>query len=292
MNLDQFLKQDLTKPEFANAIVLNYQGITFHVYGVLHGITGGTNREYVDFINHTIAHAPGLKLGEKSMLKMYKGLDGELDDWMQMTNKDTFSLTMRLFMSPPATYNIIKTTIKEKLTKYDRFDINNRQLSDLGGSPYFHLLDPILRRGYLGFPSSHDYFIQNYHRRQNTDKSSLKIIRPDPDWKWLTYIEKYVNIPYRSVHMIENAVLQAKENNATQVSLLIGETHSSDIHWYVNRAALEPHLEHEIEKIKADAHMKNKLSRKIQYLASAGAAATIPMAITFFILIQLGILKP
>src|SRR5579875_4140530 len=132
MNLEQFLTQPLIKPEYADCIDVEYESIKFHVYGVLHGITGGTNREYVSFVNNTIEQATGLKLGEKSMLKMYNGLDGELDDWFQMPNKDTFLLTLKLLFSPQAVWTIISTTIKEKAQKNDKFDINNRRMEDLG----------------------------------------------------------------------------------------------------------------------------------------------------------------
>jgi hypothetical protein len=283
MNLDEFLTQPLVKPLYADCIDLEYEGIKFHVYGILHGITGGTNREYVSFVNNTINQATGLKLGEKSMLKMYKGLDAELDDWFQMPNKDTFLLTLKLLFYPQAVWNIIRTTIKEKIQKLDKFDINNRRMEDLGGSPYFHLLDPYLRREYLGFPTSENYFIENFNRRKNK-LTIKKVVYFDPDWKWLTYIERFVNMPYRSVHMIEFAVKEAKKRNVKEVSLFIGETHHSDIAWYVNRKPLSPELEKEIEDIKEQALNGNKYIKKLSYLLSASLAACIPAAIILMIL--------
>jgi hypothetical protein len=286
MNLEEFLTQPLEKPQYADCIDLDYEGIKFHVYGVLHGITGGTNREYVSFVNDTINQAKGLKLGEKSMLKMYKGLDAELDDWFQMPNKDTFFLTLRLLFSPKASWNIIKTTIKEKTQKLDKFDINNRKIEDLGGSPYFHLLDHYLRREYLGFPNSENYFIVNFNRRKGQG-SFTPIVYQDPDWKWLTYIEKFVNIPYRSVHMIEFAVKEAKKKNIKEVSLFIGETHHSDIAWYINRKPLSDELEKEIAQIKDQALNGNKFIKKLSYLCSAALAACIPAVIILILIVNL-----
>lgn len=69
-------------PSCLDSIDFDYEGIRVHAYGVLHGLTGGTNRRYVALVNDTIKQAPGFKLGEKGMAVMYKGLDGELDDWL------------------------------------------------------------------------------------------------------------------------------------------------------------------------------------------------------------------
>lgn len=283
MNLQQFLTQSLTKPITADAITFQYENINFHVYGVLHGITGGTNKEYVRFINDTIASSKGLKLGEKSMLKMYKGLDGELDDWIQMTNKDTFKLTLRLFTSPSAIIDILKTILKEKTTQHDKFNINDRKISDIGGSTYFHLLDPMLRREYMGFPDPLTYFQENYNRRNN--HGQIKNIQfADKDWSWLSYIEKYVNIPYRSIHMIENAVMEAKSKNINEVSIFIGEIHNTDIYWYVNRGLLSPVLEEEIAKIKTAVTNTNRIYKKCMYLCATALAALIPVSLIFILL--------
>jgi hypothetical protein len=285
MNLDELFSAELKKPKQADYIKCEYEGITFYIYGILHGITGGTNQEYVEFINNTIKHSQGLKLAEKSMLKMYKGLDGELDDWVQMTPKDTFILTLRLCTSPFAIGTIIKTTIKEKLQRKDRFNLNYRRLQDIGGSPYFHLLEPSQRRLYMGFPNPKDYFVENYNRRMN--KSNLSpIVFPDRDWNWLTYIEKNVNIPYRSIHMIESAVVEAKKRNVKEVSLFIGEVHNTDIAWYVNKGQLDSRLESEIDKIKKDAREMNRSLKKIEYLSAAGLAAFIPIITVFSLLLH------
>lgn len=282
MNLDEFLTQPLVKPKHADYIECEYEGVKFYIYGILHGITGGTNREYANFINETIKEAKGLKLAEQSMLKMYKGLDGELDDWVQMTSKDAFIMTLKMLTSPIAICSIIKTTIKEKLKKNDRFNLNDRRLQDMGGTPYFHLLSPSKRRRYMGFPSPKDYLIENYKRRHG-ESDNKAIVFPDKDWKWLTYIEKNVNIPYRSIHMIETAVVEAKKKNAKEVSLFIGEIHNSDIQWYITRDKLEDSLEAEIAKIKAEAIHTNKIVKKISYLSSI-AAATL-LSIMFYIII-------
>lgn len=294
-------------PTRLDYIPLTYKGINFHVYGVLHALTGGTNQEYVQHVNDTIAQSNGLKLGEKSMLKMYKGLDGEVDDWIQMPMHDVFHLTLDLVKNPFNWFKISKSILKEKFTKNDRFGKNGVvKIEDIGGSMAFHSLDPYVRRKLAGFPEPKEYLIQNFARR-NYKTLFYPPRFPDQDWHWLSVIEPYANIPCRSIHMIETAVDMAKEKNVTEVSLFIGENHNTDIHWYVNRhtpvppdpqypvSAYSIHdwLENNIAKVIATSQKyskKNKFHyylRKFQYLGMAGLATAIPVSIFFFVLIIL-----
>lgn len=293
-----------TLPEKLDYIPLTYKGINFYVYGILHALTGGTNQEYVRHVNHTIHESKGLKLGEKSMLKMYKGLDGEVDDWIQMPLKDVFDLTLNLVKNPFNWLKLGKTILKEKFTKSDRFGKNGvRRLDDIGGSMAFHSLDPYARRKLSGFPEPREYLIQNFARR-NYKTIFQPPYFPDPDWSWLAIIEPYANIPCRSIHMIETAVEMAKANNTTEVSLFIGENHNTDIHWYVNRhIPVPPDPQYPVSKYSINEWLekniaqviqisnkyskKNKFNynlRKIQYLGVAGLAASIPVSIFFIFL--------
>lgn len=228
-------------PKYLDCISFEYKKIKFHVYGVLHALTGGTNQEYVRHVNDTIAQAKGIKLGEKSMKKMYKGLDDELDDWIQMPFGDVFHLTFNLVKNPLNWFKIIKSLCKEKLTKEDRFGKEGiNKVEDIGGSMAFHTIPPEKRRQLAGFPPAKDYLIHNlarriYKRQFNPPKF------PDEDWSWLSIIEPYANIPCRSIHMIETAVEIAKKNNIKEVSLFVGEIHNTDIQWYINRHVPVPH---------------------------------------------------
>lgn len=288
-------------PTRLDSINLTYKGINFHIYGILHALTGGNNQEYVQHVNDTIKESKGLKLGEKSMLKMYKGLDEEVDDWIQMPLKDVFHLTLNLVKNPFNWYKIGKTIFKEKFTKYDRFGKDGlKKIEDIGGSMAFHAIDPYVRRQLTGFPSPKEYLIQNFARRNY--KTNFYAPRfPDKDWSWLTLIEPHANIPCRSIHMIETAVDIANSKNVTEVSLFIGENHNTDIHWYVNRHTPIPHdpqyplpkytitewLEKNIAQVIKVSKKYSKFNkfnhslRKFQYLGMAALAASIPVSIFF-----------
>lgn len=295
---------DLTNlPKQLDAISFMYKDINFHIYGVLHALTGGTNQEYVKNVNHTIAQAPGIKLCEKSLKKMYKGLDEELDDWIQMPMSDVFSLTFNLVKNPINWWKISTAIIKEKITKTDRFGKSGvKQAEDIGGSMAFHTLSPEERRQLAGFISPKDYLIHNFLRRIHKRKFNPPRF-PDKDWQWLSIIEPFANIPCRSIHMIETAVDIAQRNNVKEASLFIGEIHNTDIAWYVNRHVPVPHdpqypvsqynmndwLEKNIKKIlevskKYSKENKwNNTLRKMQYLGMAGLGAIAGFWLIIFI---------
>lgn len=221
-----------THPAELDFLSFEYEGVTVHAYGVLHALTGGTNRAYVSLTNDTIANAPGLKLGEKGMTVMYKGLDGELDDWLQVPLKDAFRFPLSLLGSPWRLARLVATVVRELITKDDRFGASGvRRLEDIGGSPAFHAMAPGERRRVAGFPDARDYLMENLLRRQGRGRMA-PIQFPDTDWSWLPLIEHYANIPCRSIHMLEYAVALARLKGLSEVSLFVGEVHNSDMGWY------------------------------------------------------------
>lgn len=291
-------------PKKLDAISFDYKEITFHVYGVLHALTGGTNQEYIRYVNDTIVEAKGIKLCEKSMKTMYKGLDEELDDWIQMPLTDVFHLTFNIVRNPLNWWLIAKSLVKEKFTKEDRFGKNGvNRIEDIGGSMAFHTIPPNERRQVAGFPSAKDYLVHNlarriYKRQFNPPRFA------DKDWNWLTIIEPYANIPCRSIHMIETAVDIAKRNNKKEASLFIGEIHNSDIAWYVNRHVPVPHdpqypapkysinewLEKHIESVIATSKKYSKENiwnyrlRKLQYFGASALGAIAGFGLVIFII--------
>lgn len=290
-------------PEKLDSIDFVYKDIQFHVHGVLHALTGGTNKEYVQHVNLTISQAPGIKLGEKSMKKMYKGLDEELDDWIQMPPKDVFFLTFNLVKNPFNWYKVGKALLKESFTKKDRFGKNGeKRVEDIGGSMAFHALEPLQRRTLAGFPPPKDYLAHNLARRIYKTRFNPPRF-PDKDWEWLSIIEPFANIPCRSIHMIETAVDVANKKNVKEVSLFIGEIHNTDIAWYVNRHVPEPQDpkypvskynlndwldKHIVEIIKTSKkYSKNNIwsyrLRKLQYFGMSALGATAGFGLIAFI---------
>lgn len=299
-------------PKTLDSIDIEYKNIKFHIYGILHGITGGTNQIYKSAVNKTIEESKGLKLSEKSMKKMYKGIDEELEDWVQMSFHDVFWLTLQLVGNPFNWWKLNKTIIKELITKEDRFGQNGvNKIEDIGGSMAFHMIEPNERRKLVGFPSPKEYLIQNLLRKQ----SGTNFYAPhfaDKDWSWLSVIEPFANIPCRSIHMIETAVQIANEKNIKEVSLFIGEIHNTDIQWYINRNepvieevasifppskySIKEWLERKISSVISNTEKyskKNKFHyyvKKMEYFLGAACGALVPIAIMAFVILILSVI--
>lgn len=233
LSADELLSRAvLPHVEHLDNIEFLYEDATVRAYGVLHGLTGGTNRSYVELVNRTIEQAPGIRLGEKGMRAMYKGLHGELDDWLQVPLKDAFCFPLNLLLTPARVVRFVHAVLREYLTKHDRFGAyGTNRLQDIGGSPAFHLLSPTERRHLAGFMDAPAYLMENLLRRKGESKAPPPQF-PDPDWGWLPLIEPFVNIPCRSVHMLEFAVALARLRGEKEVSLFVGEIHNSDMAWY------------------------------------------------------------
>ena len=288
LSTTELLSGGHSRPALLDSIDFDYQGVRVHAYGTLHALTGGSNRAYVKLVNDTIAQAPGLKLGEKGMRAMYKGLDGELDDWIQVPLKDAFRFPLSLLLTPTRIARLGATILKEYLTREDRFGANGiHRLQDIGGAAAFHLLAPLERRQLVGLPAPRQYLLENLLRRRGKGKISAPHL-PDPDWYWLPLIEPYVNIPCRSVHMLEFSVALAKLKGVSEVSLFTGEIHNSDMGWYQENAqtldGMPDWAIREVQEIRrlAQEHaqlvVNRKFSRrKLAYASAMSAGLAIPV---------------
>ncbi|MFC7633411.1 hypothetical protein ACFQVB_38305 [Paraburkholderia humisilvae] len=219
-------------PGQLDAVSFTYRGVQCHVYGVLHGLRGGTNRQYREFVNRTIRAAPGLRFGETQFRRLYEGLDVEMDDWLEFPLRDAFMTQIAASLMPWRFARVVWQARRERRTLTDRFGAGGvRRLQDIGGSPAFHLLSPDERRRVAGFLPPHAYLVENCRRRRRTGRFAGPVF-PDNDWFWLARIEPYINIPLRSIHMLEYAVERARLANTDEVSLFVGEIHNSDMAWY------------------------------------------------------------
>lgn len=283
LKIDELMNGNLKeKPDVLDYITVYRDNIEIRVYGVLHALSGGTNQEYRDFVNKTIQEEKekNIKvLAEKMMKKMYSGIDVEVEDWLQVSTRDAALIGLKTILP----HNFIKLAfllIKEKITKKDPFNILNPQIKDIGGSPYFHKISPTERRWLAGFSEPKEYLRKNIERKKNPWKYKGPVF-PASGWSWLTVVEPFVNIPLRSIHMIEYSLKYAKKNNLTKVALFVGEIHNSDIQWYINEYKENDFTEYENMQIKIAREKagmpftQNIYWRKIKYLCAAMSTVTI-----------------
>jgi hypothetical protein len=278
----------LNAPDTLDSLDFEYQGVTFRVFGVLHGITDGANKDYIAMVNRTILNAPGLRLGEKEMTRLYVGLDDEVHDWRQIPLRDAFCLGLSLVCTPMRLATVVRCIAKELLTKHDKaLTESHLRLQDLGGSAAFHKIEPYERRTLAGFLPPSAYLEQNLARRAY--RSQLKPpVFPDPDWAWLSFIERYANIPCRSLHMLHYATTFAKEKGHREVSMFVGEMHNTDMHWFATSRAneFESDATAKIQKILITAEMMAKdvaqgrmpRLRHLAYRICAAAGVAIPLS--------------
>lgn len=278
-SLQSILGGHVDRPDTLDAVTVNYKGVTVHVYGVVHGVTGGANQDYIRLVNRTIAEAEGPKLCEKSMRMMYEGLDQDVQDWLQIPFYDAYRFGLYLTLYPRAWWLIIRTMIREKREHSDFGSKKIHLFGDLAGDALFHTIAPSQRRSLVGIPSSPDYLRLNILRREDRDDRS--IVFGDHNWEWLSYVERFANIPMRSLHMIEYAVAWAHREKQDTVSLFVGEGHNTDIEWYVNCKNSKT-LPSEFwasadnaTKVAQEAVTGSVTGAKIKYLLGAGLGASV-----------------
>jgi hypothetical protein len=229
-DLEDVLSKALPEPDVCDSLAVVYRGVTLHVYGFLHGITGAGNNKYRQFIQHSIDVAPKPVLSEKRFSHVYRGIDAELEDWAPIQLWQAFSQTGRMLLHPGALASVSLLAFLEHVRKGDRF--SDGLVSHLGDSPSFHLIDPDVRRAICGFPDPATYFkigITRYLAPFSPHVSAIHV--PDPDWAWLEAVEPNATISLRSLHMIEFAAAYAIEKGVTELSVFVGETHNTDIEW-------------------------------------------------------------
>ena len=230
--IGEILSSPTPVPAQLDSIEFTYRGIRCHVFGVLHGLTGGTNSLYRDLVNDTIRVAPGLKFGETRFSLHYRGIDVEMDDWLEIPACDAFLIRFVLSATPARIFRVWNCARRERKARTDRFGAGGvRRLQDIGGSPAFHSISPTERRHIAGFLPPYEYLRENCLRRLNARQCAAPAL-PDPGWFWMAAIEPYANIPLRSIHMLEYATECALLKGAAEISIFVGETHNSDMEWY------------------------------------------------------------
>lgn len=235
---EQLQSSDNPPPEKLDYLEFSYQGITIRTFGILHGITGGLNREYFEFTKHSIRQTEGLKLAEKGMKQLYRncGIDEELEDWMVLRPVDCLVMGIQLLGDPRCLWMITVDALRERLRKLDPYTCNQRRnISDLGESPYFHYLDEHQRRELVGFLPSNEAIAKDLKSMSHWHGAILPKPRhtpiDHPQWRRILLLERIMHIPCRSIHMLHYATSYAKKHNHQLVNIFVGETHNTDMHF-------------------------------------------------------------
>jgi hypothetical protein len=225
---------EVRPPELLDLIEFDFEGVTIRVRGVLHGLTGGANREYIDLVERSItaARGTGIIMAEKSMRSMYRAkIDKELDDWLVFRARDAFRLGTKLYFTPSLLWMLASAGFRERMTARDEFDAEGRRDPVLlGGSPLFHRIDPYERRALSGFPETLACVRRHLALRVGAIAGDDgRAVVPGTHWRHLNLIEKHSLIPIRSVHMLCFAASYARRKGVGAVNVFVGEMHNSDM---------------------------------------------------------------
>jgi hypothetical protein len=291
--LHEVLTRRLTPPLECDAITVEYRGVTLHVYGFLHGVTGGGSREYRRFVQTTIDHASGIIMSEKGYKTIYRGIEADLEDWAAVPLLDALQVPLRFISAPANLLAMIRVGVAESRCLYDLFEQGTQgDMSHLGSSRFFHLLDPNERRKLSGFPEPETYLRVNLQRNLDPfgpDPHQLHI--PDPNWKWMTTLEPVSNIPLRSLHMLEFAAEYVLTKGQKIGSLFVGEIHNTDISWLVHVLSEEGILGDWTDR---EQKLLNSLRLNARTLARQAATGKdlFPLRLPYLTAWGLGLLTP
>lgn len=274
-------------PQRLDAATIQYRGVICHVYGVLHGLTGGTNRQYKALVEDGIQNAPGeLVFGETKFAKLYRGIQVEMDDWTEIPLRHAFRMQFKAALTPMRMFMVAAGMRRERRTMADRFGANGfRRLQDIGGSAAFHALSPDERRRIAGFPEPYIYLVENCRRRAGGGDRRGPVF-PDPDWRWLAMIEPELNIPLRSVFMLEFAVERARVLGTGEISLFVGEIHNSDMVWLAgfDESTVDPKVRDMVDNVRWRAIELARAPRRpfrLRFVLASLAGASIPLSLYF-----------
>lgn len=304
-SVETILASTLLKPDELDYLKFEFDGITFRCYGILHGITGGLNRDYRDFIKQSIRSIDGIKLAEKGMKQLYPncGIDAELEDWAVLRKIDCIVLGFQLLADPRCLWMITIDALRETFKQKDSFTQNNRQhISDLGESPYFHYLDEQQRREIAGFLPSREAIKNDLQSMCHWYSAIIPKPRhkkiEHPQWRRLLLLERIMHIPCRSIHMLYFALAYAKKHNYKTVNLFIGETHNTDMQFLAKKSddffnelnskqqAIMKEIIHNATQLgKRSTFTDNivKVYEKIRYIGFILIGASIPTALYLFL---------
>lgn len=278
---------DLQLPTVLDAITFEYRGVTVASYGTLHGLTGGTNREYVNVVNKTISLAKGIRFYERDFQRFYKGLDVDMQDWAAIPIKDAARLAASSMFPPQRLVALVAGLVREKRAKADNFGSQGiGRLQDIGGSTAYHLLEPLARRAVAGFPQPPLYLVENLRRRDGEQQIDAPVF-PDARWDWMGHAEPFANLPLRSIHMVEFATEFANLKGEKNAALFVGEIHNTDMAWYANGFELASLTDahqavvtgtiNRARVMAQELHNTNRVRGQAAFQAAALCGAMVPM---------------
>ena len=198
-------------PERFEPAICQRGGVQFAVYGMFHGMIGGGDKEYKEFIN-TPLRALELTLFENALGYFYPSqVAVNIPDFVVLDVAESISLGLYVGLRfPLLVWELISESLK---LGYRR----GEGVAAFEFSPRYHAIDLETRRALDELPLL---------------PSRLEIDYEMAEWEartfWSTLRESYTLVP-RSMFMAGFAVGYAESRGLNEVSLVVGDLHTAEI---------------------------------------------------------------
>lgn len=202
-------------PGSLDCLAVECAGVNYRVYGVIHGWTGGGSDEYRRLVTDGINKEPDI-LYEKMLGRFYGAGDAvvQMPDFCMLGRLGQFVLGLRVMLVWPlfvllAGWDILRELFSRRSTE-DTANYNN---------VYYHNIDPELRRGLDGAlpaPLQGEYEFDHWRR-----------------WRGYASVELLLAVAPRSAYMAEFAREWARVRGLTEVALVVGDRHLTEVAHYL-----------------------------------------------------------
>ncbi len=205
-------KYAAAKPEQLDCCTVEAEGVTYRVYGVLHGWTGGPSEEYRQFVVDGLADEKTV-LFEKMLGAFYGGPeDLQVPDFTVLGRLGQFSLGLRTMLTFPHFMALAGWDLAHEVLRKTEGPVTSDE--QLAYSIYYHNIDAELRRG-LAWALPTRLQIEYERGRWSS-------------WKRYIDLDRLVAVAPRSAYIADFAREYARAKGVSEVAVVVGDRHLTE----------------------------------------------------------------
>lgn len=273
-----------SKPERFEPIVVERDGLRYEIYGLIHGLVGGDDKEYKSFVSQAIGKHDYL-LFENGLNYFYAHKDSStIPDFIVLGVSGSLGLGFQVgFSFIPLLYELLREIVKQLFAKPSEKSGDPLEFYDY--DTRYHSLDPETRRGLCEDPPLPSRL-----------QIELEMAAWDQGGLFSRLWNPFLIVP-RSMYMAGYAVGHAKTKGLSTVPIVVGDLHATEIQRFLEDASLDHAVFQSGQRFGEKQGFGRSLSfaaAKLGHLLLAGLAGTIiiftGLFIVLFVLHKLGIL--
>jgi hypothetical protein len=199
-------------PDRFDPVTVERDGCRYDIFGVIHGIAGGDDRAYIEFVSTAVAKAPWLLI-ENGIGYYYRHPHDEwIPDFVVLGFVRSAWLGLSTAFKAPLLFVDLAREIARRLIPARQSDVYD---------PAYHALDPELRRGLDGALPAQLEIPWALTRFRSRDPRA-------------TFADPIACVP-RSLFMAGYAVGVVERDALREVALLVGDLHTTEIAAFLAR---------------------------------------------------------